>query len=577
MGGGVLSKNASPTLFQNFSLLRAVDRRSLLWISIASVSNGVLLFSVPLYSIQIFDRVLTSRSLDTLLLLTGIVIVTLLSAAVLDVMRTRVLVRMANQYVARRGRALFDATLNESSRRAEPSNQPLRDLHTVHQFLATPPGLIIFIDSPFALIFLISVFLLHPQLGYLLVLGMAMLLVLTLAGELITARHFRANSESSILAQRFSDGAMVNAEIVDSMGMGSAIYSYWKNLLDSALVKFSKAGDRSAIVAAMARWARLLLTVLSTAVGAWLVIEDELTIGAMVAANILAARALSPLESVIASWKSLVAATVAHERIEAVLQQCARTDSGIGLPAPRGLLSIERLVYRPPGAEHPTIKGVSFQVQPGSLVGLVGPSGAGKSTLAKLICGVWKPTSGSVRLDGADIYTWPRTDWGLHCGYLPQEVELFAGTVRENIARFRDAEDFEVIDAAIAAGAHELILRLPSGYDTQIGYNGAVLSGGYRQRIALARALFGQPKLIVLDEPNANLDAEGEEALKQAMQRIREAGSTIVVVSHRQSLLVAADFLAVVIEGQLRHYGPRNEVLRQLQSVGKAKGDVSEQ
>ena len=572
-----MSSESSPSaLIRNFSLLRTVDRLALLWIATATIAIGILLFSVPLYSIQVFDRVLTSRSLDTLLFLTAIVIFTLSSAAALDAMRTRILIRMANRYVEKNGRLVFDAVLNESSRRAEPNSQSLRDLQTVHQFLAAPPGIVTFFDLPFSLVFLVAVYALHPLLGFVLLLGIAILVTFTLAGELLTARYFRANNETAILAQRFSDSAMVNAEVVDSMGMGDAIYAHWIKLRDSALTQFSKAGDRSAIIAAMARWVRLLLAVITTAMGAWLVLKDELTIGAMVAANILAARSLSPLESIIASWKSFVSARAAHERIDSVLHQCIRADVGMMLPVPQGLLSIERLVYRPLNVEHPTIKGVTLRVPPGSLVGLIGPSGAGKSTLAKLICGIWKPTSGSVRLDGADVYTWPRTDWGLHCGYLPQEVELFAGTVRENIARFREAEDSDVIAAAVAAGIHELILQLHLGYDTQIGYSGAVLSGGQRQRIALARALFGNPKLIVLDEPNANLDAEGEEVLQQIIQRIQQAGVTVIVITHRQSLLAAADLLAVMIEGQLRHYGPRVEVLRQLKLASKAKGNPSD-
>lgn len=573
----VQPEKSSSALNRNLTLLRTADRQAILWIATSSVAIGILLFSVPLYSIQIFDRVLTSGSLDTLILLTAIVVFSLSSVAVLDAMRTRILIRMANRYVVNNGRAIFDAALNESSRRAEPNSQSLRDLQTVHQFLATPPGIITLIDLPFLLVFLVAVYALHPLLGLALLIGIAILIAFALAGELLTAPHFRANNESTIYAQRFSDSAMVNAEVVDSMGMGDAIYAHWKDKRDSALTYFSKAGDRSAIIAATARWVRLLLAVMGTAIGAWLVLKDELTIGAMVAANILAARSLSPLESIIASWKTFVSARGAHERIVSVLSQCARTDIGIRLPAPQGLLSIERLVYRPPGVDQPTIKGITLRVPPGSLVGLIGPSGAGKTTLAKLICGIWKPTSGSVRLDGADVYSWSRTDWGLHCGYLPQEVALFAGTVRENIARFREAEDSNVIAAAVAAGVHELILQLPLGYDTQIGYGGSVLSGGQRQRIALARALFGNPKLVVLDEANANLDAEGEEALKQIVRRIQQAGVTVFVITHRESLLAAADLLAVMVEGQLRHYGPRIEVLQQLQLANKARGNRSDQ
>lgn len=573
----MLPEKSSPASNRILSLFRTVDRQSLLWIATSSIAIGILLFSVPLYSIQIFDRVLTSRNLDTLLLLTAIVILTLSSMAALDAMRTRIMIRMANRYVVNKRRLIFDAALNDSSRRAEPNSQSLRDLQTVHQFLATPPGIIAFFDLPFSLVFLAAVYALHPLLGFALLTGIVILLAFTVAGEWLTAHHFRANNDSAIRAQRFSDSAMANSEVVDSMGMGDAIYAQWSDKYDLALTQFSKAGDRSAIIAASARWVRLILAVMVTAIGAWLVLKDELTIGAMVAANILVARSLSPLESIIGSWRSFASATAAHERVISVLSQCVRIDIGIRLPVPLGLLSIERLVYRPPGMDLLTIKGINLQIPPGSLVGLIGPSGAGKSTLAKLICGIWKPITGSVRLDGADVYTWSRTDWGLYCGYLPQEVELFSGTIRENIARFREAEDSDITAAAIAADVHELILQLPLGYDTHIGYGGSVLSGGQRQRIALARALFGNPKLIVLDEPNANLDAEGEEALKRSVRRIQQAGVTVIVITHRQSLLAAADLLAVMVEGQLRHFGPRVDVLRQLQLANQAKGNRSDQ
>lgn len=572
----MLSDSSFSALNRNLSFLRIADRQALQWIATSSVAIGMLLFSVPLYSIQIFDRVLTSRSLDTLILLTAIVVFTLSTVAVLDAIRTRIMMRMANRYVVNNGREIFDAALNESSKRAEPSSQSLRDLQTVHQFLATPPGIISFIDLPFSFIFLVTVYALHPILGLTLLIGLSILIALTIAGELLTASNFRANNEYTTYAQRFSDSAMVNAEVVYSMGMDDAIYAHWKDKRDNALTHFSIAGDRSAVIVATARWVRLLLAVIVTAIGAWLVLKDELTIGAMVAANILAARSLSPLESILASWKTFYLARAAHERIVSVLSQYARTDMAIKLPVPQGLLSIERLVYRPPGGDQPTIKGVTLSVPPGSLVGLIGPSGAGKSTLAKLICGIWKPTSGSVRLDGADVYSWSKTDWGLHCGYLPQEVKLIAGTVRENIARFRNAEDADVIAAAIAAGVHELILRLPLGYETHIGYSGAVLSVGQCQRLALARALFGNPKLIVLDEPNANLDAEGEELLKEIVHRIQQSGTTVFVITHRQSLLDKADLLAVMVEGHLRHYGPRVEVLRQLQLFSRTKGNRSD-
>jgi len=555
--------------------LACLDRQALALAMVASLAMNLLLFALPLYSLQIFDRVLTSRSIDTLWLLTFIVIFALSSAAMLDAVRGRVLLRMGNRYALTMGPRLLDAAVVESAKAAEPSAQLLPDMQTVRGFLVGPQGLVPLFDAPLAPLFLFAVYVLHAELGIALLIGIVVLIGLTVAGEFLTAPFLRAAGATTLKAQRYADSAMANAEAVEAMGMRDAICTHWQSVQDTSLAQASRAGDRALILAAAAKWTRWSLSLMITAYGAWLAIHDEITIGTMVAANMLAARGLGPLEAMIGSWKNVVAARTAVDRINFSLNRCAQADSGFRLPAPRGDVSIERLVYVPPGAEHPTIKGISFRVPAGALVGLIGPSGAGKSTLAKLICGVWQSRSGTVRLDGADVYTWRRSDWGLHCGYLPQDVELFAGTVRDNIARFRDAEDSDVIAAARMAGMHEAILRLSKGYDTQIGFGGAVLSGGQRQRLGLARALLGNPKLLVLDEPNSNLDAEGERALLNALHQIRLTGATVFMISHRRSLLAGADLLAVMIDGQIQHFGPRPEVLHKLQVEGQVIKEAS--
>ena len=529
------------------------------------MAMSLLLFALPLYSLQVYDRVLTSRNPDTLVLLTLIVLVALTATAALDAVRGRLLLRISNSYSLKLGPRLLDVSIAQSARSSEPNGQTLRDMHTVRGFVAGPQGLVALFDTPLVPLFLVAVYFMHVGLGHAMLLGIVLLFVLTLVTETLTGPHLRAAGEAAIIAQRRIDGVMQNAEAVEAMGMRISMRNYWQSAQGASMAQASVAGDRAGAVAAFAKWVRFLLTLLMTAAGAWFVIQDEITMGSMIAASILSARGLAPLETMIGAWKGLVGARIAVNRINLSLERFPRAESRMQLPIPLGTLSIERLVYAPPGSDQPTVKGVSFQVPAGAWLGLIGPSAAGKSTLAKLICGVWQPRSGVVRLDGADVYTWARADFGRHCGYLPQDVELFSGTIRDNLARFGAADDAAVVAAATMAGAHEMILRLPKGYDTPLGPGGSSLSAGQRQRVGLARALLGEPKLVVLDEPNSNLDAEGEQALVEAVKRVRNTGATVIMVSHRPSLLAGADLLGVVVDGQLQHFGPRDEVLGKLQ------------
>ena len=562
-------KNRWIHLFEYFRTpaLADLDRRALLVVALTSFAMNLLLFAMPLYSLQVYDRVLTSRSADTLVLLTMIVLFALSANALLDSVRSRLLLRIGNSYALKLGPRLFDASIAQSARNSVPDGQVLRYMSTVRNFVAGQQGLATIYDAPLVPLFLIAVYMMHAGLGHAMLFGIFVLLVLTLVTEALTGKHLRAASEAGIHAQRRIEGVMQNAEVVEAMGMRTAMRNYWHVAQGQAMSEASSASDRSAGVAALAKWVRMLLSLLITGVGAWYVIHDDVTIGAMVAANILSARGLAPLETMIGAWKGLVSAQIAVEQINTVIEKFSRPEGNMQLPAPSGEVSVERLIYAPPGVEQPTIKGISFKLPAGAWLGIVGPSAAGKSTLAKLICGVWKPRSGVVRLDGADVYSWSRSDFGRYCGYLPQDVELFAGTVRDNIARFCNAEDVDdaaVVSAAKMAGVHEMILRLAAGYEAQIGPGGAALSAGQRQRIGLARALLGAPRLIVLDEPNSNLDAEGEMALMDAMRRAKAGGATIVMVGHRPSLLADADLIGVVVDGQMQHFGPRDEVLEKI-------------
>jgi PrtD family type I secretion system ABC transporter len=487
------------------------------------------------------------------------------------------LLRIGNAYSLQLGPRLLEAAIARSARESQPDGQVLRHLNSVRGFVTSPQGLATLFDAPLVILFLAAVYTMHIALGHAMLFGVLVLLLLTALTEALTGPPLRASSEASTRAQRRIDDAMHNAEAIEAMGMRAAMRKYWFDVQRHAMGAASLASDRSSSVAAVAKWVRMILNLLITGVGAWYVIHDDITIGTMVAANVLSARGLAPLETMIGAWKGLVSARIAVERINHMLEHTVRHEGTMQLPRPMGAVRLERVVYVPPGLEHATVKGISFDVPAASWLGVVGPSGAGKSTLGKLLSGVWVPRSGSVRLDGADVGSWPRADFGQHCGYLPQDVELFAGTVRDNIARFQspdDADDAAVVAAARMAGVHELILKLPQGYESQIGSGGTALSAGQRQRIGLARALLGSPRLLILDEPNSNLDAEGETALVEALRSARAGGATVIVISHRPSLLVDASLVAVLVDGQLQHFGARDEVLAKI--VPKARPALME-
>jgi PrtD family type I secretion system ABC transporter len=555
-------------MFVRSRSLEYLNQQGLVVVCLASLTANLLLFALPLYSLQIYDRVLTSRSVDTLWLLTLIVLLAIFVSAAIDALRARLLIRIGNAYAANLGARLLDATLARSARTSEPSGQPMRDMATVRGFIAGPQGLSALFDAPLVPLFLFGVYLMHVGLGHAMLLGIIVLVALALATEALTAARLRLAGDAAMRAQRLVDGFTQNAEAAEAMGMRTALADRWHRAESESMANATQAGDRAAHLGALAKGVRMTLSLMISAAGAWYAIHDEITVGAMVASSIIAARGLAPLEILIGAWKNFVTARLALGRIDTILQQGPRAESAMQLPSPSSQLSLEGVVFTPPGADHPTIKGVSLEVPAATWLGLIGPSAAGKSTLARIICGVWQPQKGNVRLDGADVFTWNRHDFGRHCGYLPQDVELFSGSVRDNIARFTNGDDASVVLAAQAAHCHDMIKRLPLGYDTKVGAGGTALAAGQRQRIGLARALFGAPRLVVLDEPYSNLDGEGEKALMQAVTQAREGGATIVMISHRPSLLAGCDRIAVLIDGRIQHFGPRDEILAKMNPTG---------
>ncbi len=540
------------------------SRKAFLAAALFSLAVNLLMLTAPLYMLQIFDSVLTSRSIDTLLMLTIIALVALATLAVLDAARGAVLVRLGAWLERQLGEQVLSASIIEAVRSGEdPSVQGLRDLGTVRAFISGP-SIVPLMDAPWIPIFLAVVFLLHPLLGWLALVGAVVLFLLGLANDYMTRSSFGRSNIASRRGLKRAEASVRNADVIEAMGMLPQLIGRWRRDNDEALDLHILAGGRGRRILATSKMLRLSLQVGVLGTGAWLVIANELTPGSMIAASILMARALAPVEQSIASWRSLIQTRGAYRRVKEQLETTPFREPAMPLPAPKGKLSVEALSFRHAGAEEPQIRNISFVIEPGEALGLVGPTASGKTTLVRLIIGNLVGQSGHARLDGMDVAQWVAEDLGPYVGYLPQDIELFAGTVRENIARMSDGEGEGVITAAKLSGVHDMILRLPRGYETEIGEGGAALSGGQRQRIALARAVYGRPRLVVLDEPNANLDTPGEEALLGTIRRLRELGATVIVIAHRPSILRKMDKLLVLKEGRNIAFGPRDEVLKKI-------------
>ncbi|TAD89660.1 MAG: type I secretion system permease/ATPase [Alphaproteobacteria bacterium] len=539
------------------------------YIGAAALFSGAinLLFLAPsLYMLQVYDRVLSSGSGWTLVMLTVAVALALLVMAVLDPLRARVLIRVGikldNLMAKRVLSALVERGVTAGSDRYR---EALRDFDNFRQVM-TGTGIHAIFDLPWVPIYMAVMFLLHPWFGVLAVGAALVLGLLAIANELATKKALQVANSYAVRTYGFTDATLRNAEVVQAMGMLPGVTKRWARDREAMMGYQAAASDRAADLGGAIKFARMFVQSAALGMGAWLTVQQSVTAGVMFAATILLGRALAPVEQAVGAWKGLILARQSLTRVTDLLTAVPPREVAMQLPAPQGRVGLERVVYAPPGTEKAIIKGVSFDLAAGESLGVIGPSAAGKSTLARLIVGVWRPNSGAVRLDGADVFTWDRADFGRYVGYLPQDIELFAGTIRENIARFSDADPDQIVEAAKRAGVHDMILRLPQAYDTEIGQGGEVLSGGQRQRIALARALFGNPRLLVLDEPNANLDSEGEMALNQTLMDLKQAGTTIVIIAHRPSVLNVVDRVLVMRDGLVEMFGPRAEVIAKLTS-----------
>lgn len=525
-----------------------------------------LLMLVPtFYMLQVYDRVVATGSHSTLLMLTLILILLVLTMGVLEWVRSRIMVRLSTRLDLALGARLYDASFKQAltSGGMQASAQPLNDLTGLRQFI-TGNGLFAFFDAPWLPIYLAVMFLFHPWYGWFAVACALVLVALAYLNERLTNAALLEANKQNLAATAFTQKNLRNAEVVESMGMLGMLRKRWQGMNREVLALQGIASDRGGGITACSKTFRLLVQSLILGLGAYLAIEQEITPGLMIAGSVLLGRALAPIDQMIGAWKGFSAARGQYARLNELLVAVAAEPERMPLPAPRGEVSAENLVVTPPGGVKPVLTGLNFQVAVGDAVGIIGPSASGKSTLARALLGIWPATQGKMRLDGADVFAWRREDLGPHLGYLPQDVELFEGSINENIARFGEVDPVAVVEAARLAGVHELILKLPEGYDTVIGATGGGLSGGQRQRIGLARAVYRRPQLIVLDEPNSNLDEVGERALSEAILKLKQAGCTLFVITHRPSVLNTVDKLMVIRDGALVLFGPRDQVLAEL-------------
>ncbi|MES2482864.1 MAG: type I secretion system permease/ATPase [Pseudomonadota bacterium] len=549
----------SRELHEAFAALRPWLRRSLLFTLIA----GLLILAPSVYMLEVYDRVVNSRNPQTLLMLTLAVVFAFVVMQVLEWAHDEEMHAAGLQLDRRLGARVFAASF-EANLRALPSSttQPLADLRFLREFL-TSPVLKAALESPVSLVFLVVIFAIHPLLGWAAGVGALVQLAIALLNNRATHAQLSAAQRSAQAAQRYADGALRNAQAVAAMGLLGDIRRRWATDQSEFLQLQAKASLGGAVFVAGAKlvqvaWASLLL-----GLACWLLLRDELTGGAamLIVASILGGQMLRPLTVAVGHWRTALQAGDAWLRLAALLASVPPAAEQMALPPPRGQLQAENLVVTPPGAHQPVLRGVSFSLRPGEVLGVIGPSAAGKSCLARALVGLWPSTGGKARLDGVDLHAWNKAQLGPHIGYLPQEVELSDGTIADNIARFGPFDQARLDSVAHTVGLHEFIRALPDGWGTEVGNEGARLSGGQRQRIGLARALYAEPAFVVLDEPNASLDDAGDAALIQAIQDAKTRGATVVVVTHRVSLMPVVDKLLWLSEGAVQAFGPRDQVL----------------
>lgn len=532
---------------------------------VMSLFVNLLMLTGPLFMLQVYDRVLASGSLPTLQALFLLVGGLFLVMGLLDFLRGRVLANAGARFQAILDGRVFDGTMRTAlipGERAKPATA-LKDLEAIQQFLSGPAPYAFF-DAPWVPIYIGVIFLLHPWMGWFAVASVIVLFAIALLNQITTLKPEQDSRKATAVAEKYVDSMRREAETVRALGMIDTARTHWSRQRGDALVAQMSHSGRSGLFQAMSKSLRMFLQSAILAVGAWLAVKNEISPGAMIAGSILMGRALAPVDQAIGQWRMFIRARQASRSLTHFFGTVPVAQPKTALPDPAARLTVEAFSIAPPGARLPFVRGITFDVQPGEAVGVIGPSASGKSTLARALTGIWPAMAGDVRLDGATLDQWTETELGQRVGYLPQDVGLFNGTIAQNIARLRsDADERDIVLAAERAGAHQMIVKLPNGYDTEIGEGGAQLSGGQRQRVGLARALFGDPPLLVFDEPNANLDAEGEQSLIHAIRQAKERGRAVIVMAHRPGAIAVCDRLLVMRDGTQVAFGPRDDVLKQ--------------
>ncbi|MDC0343665.1 type I secretion system permease/ATPase [bacterium] len=576
-GGGSPSfhKRAAPDQFmQQLNAGTKVVKLNMSFVMLLTCATNLLVLAIPVYLFQISDRVLTSRSLDTLIMLTTVIVGAVVLQAIFDAVRRFILMRTAVEVAVRLGAPVLSAAAHASLHDNGRQYQTLGDLQLLRGFL-TSGTLISFLDVPFAPFFIFAIFLVHPHLGMIVITTAIILMVIALINQKVTAKPFAEANMAQSKANMHLDSMSRNSQIINALAMVPEAVAIWgKDTADSLRAQV-RAQDRNIAWAAVSRAARLLTQISMLGWGAYLAIEGEITGGMVIAASIIAGRALAPIEGSIEGWNGFIMARSAFERVRSLMHNSVQRFEKLVLPSPEGRLNVERLLFVPPGTKQVILNGLTFGLNPGESLAIIGNSGAGKTTLGKMLVGSILPTSGNVRLDLMDLRNWDTRQLGENIGYLPQDVQLFPGSIKANIARMRaGASDADVHRAAMLADVHDMIAMLPHGYETMVQADGSPLSGGQKQRIALARAFFGNPRLLVLDEPNSNLDTTGDRALANAITHAGQNGITVVVITQKPSLLSVVDKIMLMADGNIAMFGYRQQVLKQLAERNQSGGSL---
>ena len=540
-------------------------KRYFIYAGFFSAAVNLLMLVPVIYMLQVYDRVISSGSYSTLAMLTLLMVALTAALGGFEWVRSMILISASNRIEKNLRRRVSDATFKRAliTGGMVSNAQPLNDLSSLRQFL-TGNGLFAFFDAPWFPIYVFVMFMFHPMFGYAAIFAGIVMIALAYTTEKVTSKKLQdANTQSTSINNQIS-GTIKNSEVIAAMGMADDLRHRQEARFDKVLTLQTDASRWAGILQSLSKTFRMVMQSLLLGLGALLALQQEISPGMMIAGSLLLGRALAPIDMLVGTWKGFTLARGQYDRLGQLLTQIPKDAETMSLPEPTGKLSVEQVMVVPPGSKNIVVRGVTMELSPGEALGIVGPSASGKSCLARALLGIWPAYSGKVRLDGADIASWNRNELGPHIGYLPQDIELFDGSISENISRFGDVDPEKVVAAAKTAGVHELILNLPKGYDTVIGGAGGVLSGGQRQRIGLARAIYGSPKYLVLDEPNSNLDDQGERELVEAIRRIKAAGATVIVITHRTMVLQCVDKILVMRDGAAQSFGPRDQVLAAL-------------